>query len=85
MPNTLITPFELPAVNDVWIRVVGMLLVLLAFYDIQVRAALFRTGEMDMQMGDPEGGKSAFPQILSEIPDSLLAEPATGRFAKITS
>ncbi|MFC2079816.1 hypothetical protein ACFLSZ_07530 [Candidatus Bipolaricaulota bacterium] len=34
-PNTLITFFGLPAVNDVWIRVVGMLLVLLAYYDIQ--------------------------------------------------
>lgn len=34
-PNTLITLFGLPAVNDVWIRVVGMLIVLLAFYDIQ--------------------------------------------------
>lgn len=34
-PNTLITLFGLPAVNDVWIRVVGMLLVLLAYYDIQ--------------------------------------------------
>ena len=34
-PNTLITFFGLPAVNDVWIRVVGMLLILLAYYDIQ--------------------------------------------------
>jgi len=34
-PNTLITFFGLPAANDVWIRVVGMLLVLLAYYDIQ--------------------------------------------------
>jgi uncharacterized membrane protein len=34
-PNTLITLFGLPAVNDVWIRVVGMVLVLFAFYDIQ--------------------------------------------------
>jgi hypothetical protein len=34
-PNTLITLFGLPAATDVWIRVVGMLLVLLAFYDIQ--------------------------------------------------
>lgn len=34
-PNVLITFFGLPAVNDVWIRVVGMLLVLLAYYDIQ--------------------------------------------------
>ena len=34
-PNTLITFFGLPAANDVWIRVVGMLLVFLAYYDIQ--------------------------------------------------
>ena len=34
-PNTLITLFGLPAVNDVWIRVAGMLIVLLAYYDIQ--------------------------------------------------
>ena len=35
VPNTLITFFRLPAVNDVWIRVVGMLLVLLAYYYLQ--------------------------------------------------
>lgn len=34
-PNTLITLFGLPAVNDVWIRVAGMLIVFLAYYDIQ--------------------------------------------------
>jgi hypothetical protein len=34
-PNTLITLFGLPETHDVWIRVVGMLLVLLAYYDIQ--------------------------------------------------
>jgi uncharacterized membrane protein len=34
-PNSLITLFGLPATTDVWIRVVGMLLVLLAYYDIQ--------------------------------------------------
>ena len=34
-PSTLITLFGLPAVDDVWIRVVGMLIVLLAYYDIQ--------------------------------------------------
>ena len=34
-PNTLITLFGLPKTHDVWIRVVGMLLVLLAYYDIQ--------------------------------------------------
>jgi hypothetical protein len=35
-PNTLITLFGLPATNDVWIRVAGMLIVFLAYYDIQV-------------------------------------------------
>ena len=35
VPNVLITLFGLPETHDVWIRVVGMLLVLLAFYDIQ--------------------------------------------------
>lgn len=35
VPNTLITLFGLPETHDVWIRVVGMLLVLLAYYDIQ--------------------------------------------------
>jgi hypothetical protein len=34
-PNTLITLFGLPETGDVWIRVVGMLLVLLAYYDFQ--------------------------------------------------
>jgi len=34
-PNTLITLFGLPETHDVWIRVVGMLLLFLAFYDIQ--------------------------------------------------
>jgi len=34
-PNTLITLFGLPETHDVWIRVVGMLLVLLAFYNVQ--------------------------------------------------
>ena len=34
-PNTLITLFGLPATGDVWIRLVGMLLVLLAYYDVQ--------------------------------------------------
>ena len=35
VPNTLITLFGLPETHDVWIRIVGMLLVLLAYYDIQ--------------------------------------------------
>jgi len=34
-PNVLITVFGLPETHDVWIRVVGMLLVFLAYYDIQ--------------------------------------------------
>ena len=34
-PNTLIGWFGLPVTQDVWIRVVGMLVVLLAYYDIQ--------------------------------------------------
>ena len=34
-PNTLIAFFGLPTASDIWIRVVGMLLVLLAYYDIQ--------------------------------------------------
>jgi hypothetical protein len=38
-PNTLITPFGLPETPDVWIRVVGMLLVLLAYYEIQAARA----------------------------------------------
>ena len=38
-PNTLITLFGLPETYDVWIRVVGMLVVLLAYYDIQAARA----------------------------------------------
>lgn len=34
-PNPLITFFGLPAVTDVWIRVAGMLILLLAYYNIQ--------------------------------------------------
>lgn len=34
-PNTLITLFGLPATGDVWIRVAGMLIVLLAYYNVQ--------------------------------------------------
>ncbi len=34
-PNTLITLFGLPETHDVWIRVVGMLVFLLAYYAIQ--------------------------------------------------
>ena len=34
-PNTLIGWFGLAEAGDVWIRVVGMLIVLLAYYDIQ--------------------------------------------------
>lgn len=34
-PNTLITLFGLPETHDVWIRIVGMLVLLLAYYDIQ--------------------------------------------------
>jgi hypothetical protein len=34
-PNVLLSLFGLPATNEVWIRVVGMLLCLLAFYYIQ--------------------------------------------------
>jgi len=34
-PNVLLRIFGLPEVNDVWIRVVGMMLVLFAYYDIQ--------------------------------------------------
>ena len=34
-PNALIALFGLPETGDVWIRVVGMLVVLLAYYDIQ--------------------------------------------------
>jgi hypothetical protein len=35
VPNVLLTLFAYPTTNEVWIRVVGMLLVLLAFYYIQ--------------------------------------------------
>jgi uncharacterized membrane protein len=34
-PNALLTLFGLPGTNEIWIRVVGMLLFLLAFYYIQ--------------------------------------------------
>ena len=34
-PNTLIMFFGLPAANDVWIRVLGMVLFLLSYYYIQ--------------------------------------------------
>ena len=34
-PNTLLALFGLPNTSEVWIRVVGMLLLLLAFYYIQ--------------------------------------------------
>jgi hypothetical protein len=33
--NVLLSLFGIPATNEVWIRVVGMLLVLLAFYYVQ--------------------------------------------------
>jgi len=35
VPNVLLTLFGLPATNEVWIRVVGMLVCLLAVYYIQ--------------------------------------------------
>jgi hypothetical protein len=35
VPNVLLMLFAYPTTNEVWIRVVGMLLVLLAFYYIQ--------------------------------------------------
>lgn len=35
IPNTLLGIFHLPPVTDVWIRVVGMLLFLLAYYYVQ--------------------------------------------------
>ncbi len=38
-PNTLIGWFGLPAATGIWIRVVGMLIVLLAYYDIQAARA----------------------------------------------
>lgn len=34
-PNVLLSLFGVPVTNEVWIRLVGMLLVLLAFYYIQ--------------------------------------------------
>ena len=34
-PNVLLRIFGLPEVSDVWIRVVGMLVLLFAYYDIQ--------------------------------------------------
>ena len=33
MPNLLLSLFSIPATNEVWIRVVGMLVLLLGFYD----------------------------------------------------
>ena len=35
IPNTLFAWFGLPNTSEVWIRVVGMLLLFLAFYDVQ--------------------------------------------------
>ena len=35
VPNPLLTLFGLPAISDVWIRVVGMLVLLLAYYYVQ--------------------------------------------------
>lgn len=35
VPNVLLGVFRLPAVTDVWIRVVGMLVLCLAFYYLQ--------------------------------------------------
>lgn len=32
VPNTLLTLFQLPTTNEVWIRVVGMLVLFLAYY-----------------------------------------------------
>ena len=34
-PNILLTLFGFPSTSEVWIRIVGMLLLILAFYDIQ--------------------------------------------------
>lgn len=34
-PNALLALFGFPGTSEVWIRVVGMLLLILAFYDIQ--------------------------------------------------
>jgi hypothetical protein len=34
-PNSLLALFGLPSTSEVWIRVVGMLLLILAFFDIQ--------------------------------------------------
>jgi hypothetical protein len=36
IPNTLVRLFGIPETNEVWIRVVGMLLLFIAFYYIQV-------------------------------------------------
>jgi hypothetical protein len=35
IPNVLLNLFSLPETNEVWIRVVGMLVFLLGFYDFQ--------------------------------------------------
>jgi hypothetical protein len=35
IPNVLLNLFSLPETNEVWIRVVGMLVLLLGFYDFQ--------------------------------------------------
>jgi len=36
VPNPLLRIFQLPATNEVWIRVVGMLIIILCFYYTQV-------------------------------------------------
>ncbi len=38
-PNTLLALFGVPATNEVWIRILGMVVVILAFYDIQAARA----------------------------------------------
>jgi hypothetical protein len=35
IPNTLIRVFGIPETNEVWVRVVGMLLLFIAFYNFQ--------------------------------------------------
>jgi len=35
IPNVLLSLFSLPETNEVWIRVVGMLVLLLGYYDFQ--------------------------------------------------
>ena len=35
LPNVLLNLFFLPETNEVWIRVVGMLVLILGFYDFQ--------------------------------------------------